>query len=1640
MIGCDVTIFEVELEQEKIEKIADVATRGAAIAAELGQELEAVSDFLSHYFRHVDPLDIDERSVEDLLGLVESHYRLAMQRPPARATIAIRTPSQSEDGWSAGGATVVQIVTDDRPFLVDSVTMEVLRQGWSIREVFHPQFLIRRDVGGTLREIVRTTQVGPDPEILQESWMHLEVLPPASPERDTEDLHSDLEHGLLEVLRLVEEVVEDWSRMRTRSTETISLLADPVVTSDRTDEAALAIELLEWLNDNHFTFLGYRQYRLILNGQDTRFEPVAATGLGVLRGDKDAASAFHAVPMPEASQPLMIITKDNDKSRVHRPAYLDYIGIRTFSADGQITGERRFLGLFASSAYSEPVSRVPVLRQKAAVVLRRSGYAGNSHGGKAIMDALDNYPRDELFQAPIDELAPIVEKVAHLKERRQVRMFVRREPYGRYLSCLVYLPRDRYTTAVRKRMEEVLLERLQGASIDYTPRISESVLARLHFVVRMPLGKSLGEIDVRQLERELTTATRSWSDEFAEVLAGWPSPIEYATPDQLAALAGALPEGYKEDFSPRQAVLDLAALMVLRTRQDSAEAPGSAGMEMAMYAPDREDDEADLRLKIFRWTAPISLSQILPHLTLLGVDVIDERPYELVVGNGTRAFIYDFGITVPGGREAVTSRWSMAARQQFIEAFSASYQGLSEPDGFHALVMRADLTWRQVVIIRAIGRYLRQVGSTYSQTYLAHALSSNVDLTRQLVTLFELRFDPRRDLPVEDRKTSAAELINKFKIALNDVASLDHDRILRSYLAVIGAIVRTNAFQGRPAIAFKLLPRQLPELPEPRPAFEIFVYSPRVEGVHLRFGPVARGGVRWSDRAEDFRTEILGLVKAQMVKNTVIVPVGAKGGFYCKRLPDASVDRDAWMSEGMSCYELFIASLLDVTDNLVTGEVIPPTDLVRYDGDDPYLVVAADKGTATFSDLANSIAISSGFWLGDAFASGGSAGYDHKAMGITARGAWESVRRHFREMGTDCQAEDFSCVGIGDMSGDVFGNGMLLSKHIRLIAAFDHRHIFVDPTPDAALSWQERRRLFDLPRSSWADYDKALISEGGGVFPRNAKSVLVTAQMHKALGIPASIPELSPSELISACLKAPADLLFNGGVGTFVKATTETNAHVGDKANDGVRVDGCDLRVRCVGEGGNLGFTQRGRIEYAGRGGRINTDFIDNSGGVNTSDHEVNIKILLSNEVSTGRLTMEERDAFLASMTDEVAEQVLGSNYNQNLALANSVYHSASMAGVHEDWMERLENSSLLDRELEALPSTEEMENRRSSHRGLTSPELATLLAYTKIVLEDEILNSDLPDDPYVADRLVNYFPSAMRERYAAVMANHRLRREITATVVVNEFVDASGITCFHRLSAETGASAADIIRAQIAARAIFDAGHQERTICDFDHRIDAQTQTGLRMEVRTVVERATRWLINNRQRPLDIAAAVDQLSAGVQQVRDTLPTLLPTREREAYDKRMQNYRSAGVPEELASVIAALPSAYPALTIVQTAARDGLEPIAVAEVHFTLGHRLGLDRLISRIVELPRDDRWQTMARAALRDDMHAAHAQLTAEVLSRDGSGTAKELVAVWERKTPNVAESVKILRSVCAGRPDLARMSVGLRIVRGLLSTPTA
>ena len=981
-------------------------------------------------------------------------------------------------------------------------------------------------------------------------------------------------------------------------------------------------------------------------------------------------------------------------------------------------------------------------------------------------------------------------------------------------------------------------------------------------------------------------------------------------------------------------------------------------------------------------------------------------------------------------------------RDLFQDTVAAVWSGRNESDGFNALVLAARLDWRQASVLRAYAKYMRQGGTPFAQDYIEGALLNNVEITRLLVHLFEARFAPTEtgglDAHAPERQAECARIQAEIEKALDEVTSLDHDRILRSYLTDILATLRTNYWRPGPdgepldRLALKFDPSAIPELPAPRPKFEIFVYSPRVEGVHLRFGPVARGGLRWSDRRDDFRTEVLGLVKAQMVKNTVIVPVGSKGGFFAKQLPDPA-DRQAWMAEGIACYTSFVSGLLDLTDNLKDTpegrQVVPTRGIVCHDGDDPYLVVAADKGTATFSDIANQISEDCGFWLGDAFASGGSVGYDHKAMGITARGAWVSVRRHFREMGVDCQAEDFTAVGIGDMSGDVFGNGMLCSEHTRLVAAFDHRDIFVDPDPDPATSYAERRRLFDLARSSWQDYDTSLISEGGGVWSRAAKSVPVSAPMRAALDLPEDVERLTPNELMRAILLAPVDLLWNGGIGTYVKAGSESHADAGDKANDAIRVDGAELRARCVGEGGNLGLTQRGRIEYAqqgadGVGGRITTDFIDNSAGVDTSDHEVNIKILLDRVVADGDLTRKQRNQLLASMTDEVAELVLGDNYHQNLALANAAANAPALLHVHEDWMRTLEGRGLLDRDLEALPSRREVARRREQRRGLSVPELAVLMAYTKIVLAEELLDSDLPDDPFLRSELFGYFPTKMRQGYRGQMEQHQLRRDIVVTQIVNQLVNSAGMTYVHRLAGETSGTTAELARANIVAREVFGATRLQEEIASFDNQIDAAVQTRMRLESRTLVERSSRWLLNGRRLGDDTEAVVNTFEVVVEKVMAQLPSLMVGRELEAFERRRDDLVAQGVPEDLAVRVAVCQPAYMILGMVETAAREDRDPLEVARTHFEVGERFGLPLLVSRILALPRDDRWQTMARAALRDDLHAVHTQLTAAHLAGD--------------PTPEkeAAQAVRTLEEICSEEEtDLARLSVALRVVRTLL-----
>ncbi|MFI0727418.1 NAD-glutamate dehydrogenase [Streptomyces sp. NPDC021225] len=1657
--------MQTKLDEAK----AELLTRAARVAESSpaggqqpvqGPGPETLTAYLQHYYQHTPPEDLAGRDPVDVFGAALSHYRLAESRPQGTANVRVHTPTVEEHGWTCSHS-VVEVVTDDMPFLVDSVTNELTRQGRGIHVVIHPQILVRRDLTGKLIEVL---DVSPDgrPEKLPhdaviESWIHVEI----DRETDRGDL-KQINADLLRVLSDVREAVEDWEKMREAALRIAEgLPEEPTAGEVRPQEIEEARELLRWLADDHFTFIGFREYELTQaptesGGEEDVLSAVPGTGLGILRSDphhRDTDESAHA-GLPAAAEgagrpvspsfnrlpadarakarehKLLVLTKANSRATVHRPSYLDYIGVKKFDAKGNVIGERRFLGLFSSAAYTESVRRVPVIRRKVEEVLEGAGFQPNSHDGRDLLQILETYPRDELFQTPVDQLRSIVTSVLYLQERRRLRLFLRQDEYGRYYSALVYLPRDRFTTEVRLRLTDILLEELNGrVPVDFTALHTESVLSRLHFVVRVQAGTELPDLtdaDVERIEARLVEAARSWADGFAEALTSEVG--EERAAELLRRYQHAFPEGYKADHSPRGAVADLQKLERLK---DS-----DRDFAVSLYEPVGAAP-AERRFKIYRVGEQVSLSAVLPVLTRLGVEVVDERPYELRCSDRTSAWIYDFGLRLPRHDDGLADD----ARERFQNAFAAVWTGQAENDNFNELVLGAGLTWRQAMVLRAYAKYLRQAGSTFSQSYMEDTLRTNVHTTRLLVSLFEARMSPERQRAGTELTDA---LLEELDAALDQVASLDEDRILRSFLTLIKATLRTNHFQksedGQPHayLSMKLDPQAIPDLPAPRPAYEIWVYSPRVEGVHLRFGKVARGGLRWSDRREDFRTEILGLVKAQMVKNTVIVPVGAKGGFVGKRLPDPAVDRDAWLAEGIASYKTFISGLLDITDNMVGGQVQPPKDVVRHDGDDTYLVVAADKGTATFSDIANEVAQSYGFWLGDAFASGGSAGYDHKGMGITARGAWESVKRHFRELGHDTQTEDFTVVGVGDMSGDVFGNGMLLSEHIRLVAAFDHRHIFLDPNPDSAVSYAERRRLFELPRSSWADYDTSLLSQGGGVHPRTAKAIPITPQVRKALGIESRVAKMTPADLMKAIFKAPVDLLWNGGIGTYVKASAESHADVGDKANDAIRVDGQDLRVKVVGEGGNLGLTQLGRIEFALNGGRINTDAIDNSAGVDTSDHEVNIKILLNELVREGDMTVKQRNKLLAEMTDEVGALVLRNNYAQNVALANSAAQAPSLLHAHQRVMRRLGREGRLDRSLEFLPTDRQIRERLAAGRGLSQPELAVLLAYIKITVAEELIATGLPDDPYLQRLLHAYFPQALRQQFPERVDGHALRREIVTTVLVNDTVNTAGTTFLHRMREETGASTEEVVRAQTSARVIFELGEVWDEVESLDNVVPADIQTRMRLHSRRLVERGTRWLLGNRPQPLELAETIEFFGERVAAVRAQLPKLLRGADVEWYQKIHDELTAAGVPDDLATRVAGFSSAFPTLDIVAIADRVGKEPLSVAEVYYDLADRLRISQLMDRIINLPRADRWQSMARASIREELYAAHAALTSDVLSvGDGGATPEQRFKAWEEKNASILQRARTTLDEIQGSEtfDLANLSVAMRTMRTLL-----
>ena len=1617
--------FETELIESVCARIQERLAHGQA------DDCEA---FVRQYYHWVPPEDLIGRTSDDLYGAAIAQRSLARLRPPGTASVRVYNPAFEHDGWRSTH-TVVEIICDDMPFLVDSIGMELVRRGYGIHILIHPVIRVRRDAQGAL---VQTLAPGADAtDAMAESYTHVEV----DRETDPERLES-LARGIERVLAEVRAAVEDWQDMRARAHAIASELAasPPPIDAGEVEEARA---FLAWLEAGHFTFLGYREYQLAgalraLKGKDAPSSPggerpgesgspegelglrvIPGTGLGILR-DSDRGQGFTKLPPRAralAREPqLLVLTKANSRATVHRPAHLDYIGIKTFGPDGQVTGERRFLGLYTKAAYSENPRAIPIIRAKVEHVLSRAAFPPGSHDVKALVEVMEVYPRDSLFQITPDELFEAAMGILGLGERQRLKLLVRGDAYDRFLSCLVFIPRDRFNTENREVVGAILREAFGATRLDWSLYISESVLVRVHFVLWCD-DDPPAHPDLAELEALLAQAIRSWRDDLRDALVEEEG--EELGTQLFRRYQTAFPPAYRADWSARSAVADIRRL---------EELGGADGLLMSIYRP-LEASQGTVRCKLFS-TAGITLSDVLPTFEQMGARVTDERPYSITGSGGSTAWIYDFGLTCVGG-----SFDDDHVREIFQEAFLGVRRGELENDGLGALVLGAGLTGRQVTVLRAVDKYLRQAGIMFSDQYIERTLLGHPAIARLLVELFEARFDPaRRD------GDDAGLLAAAIEQAVDAVESLDEDRILRSFLSVVCAAVRTNYFLAdadgvpRSYLSFKLDPSRIPILPPPCPEFEIFVYSPRVEGVHLRGGKVARGGLRWSDRPEDFRTEVLGLMKAQMVKNALIVPVGSKGGFVVKR-PPAEGGREALGQEVVACYRIFLSGLLDLTDNIVAGEVVTPPDVVRYDDDDPYLVVAADKGTATFSDIANALSADYGFWLGDAFASGGSHGYDHKRMGITARGAWESVKRHFRELGVDTQSDDFTVVGIGDMSGDVFGNGMLLSRHIKLVGAFNHLHIFLDPDPDPEAAFAERERLFALPRSSWSDYSESVISPGGGVFARTAKSIPISPEVREALGLDAE--ELTPTELIRELLRANVDLLWNGGIGTYVKASGETHADAGDKTNDAVRVDGGSLRCRVVGEGGNLGFTQRGRIEYALTGGRINTDAIDNVAGVNCSDHEVNIKILLDSVVAAGDMTEKQRNELLREMTDSVAGRVLHSSYTQTQAMSLAVAQAASMVDVHQRLVRQLEQSAHLRRELEFLPSEETIGKRRHDHMGFVAPELAVLMAYGKINLYAELLASNLPEDPFLAHDLERYFPAPLPERFGAQMRTHRLRREIIATAVANQLVDRAGMSFTFRLHEETGAGAAALARAYTVAREVFGMQDFWDQVELLDNRVDAHIQLGMLIDARRLVERSARWLVRARQRSIDIAATIAQFAPGAAMVAESLPDLLDEGDRVLWHLKLDKLEPAGVPAGLARRVAGMPSVFPSLDIVEVAEATGRSLEAVTTAYFRLGGRLELNWLRDRIAELPRANRWQALARSALRDDLYSLHRALAQDVVESAGADSAETAVDAWLHANAGAVErSRAMLGDIRATRIyDLTTLPVALREVRNLL-----
>ena len=1611
-----------DLKTDALLKQVSKLMRGSA----KGAKATALVHYADQYFAHMPPMDIHARDAETLAGIAKSHWKTAAQHKPGKPSVRAYKPDAKKDGWTAN-RTVVDIVTEDMPFLVDSVSSEMNRRGLTVHLVVHPILKVKRDTLGRLQRMLDPGE--PEDGARLESWMHIEV------DEETPDGQRDIEKSVLKVLDDVRLAVQDWRPMRERMARIID---DFRHTSGPAplEEANEVREFLRWIHDNNFTFLGSRDYKISGSGPKTSVAVDKKSALGILR-DLDMSVLTYAADSskipPEVrafiSDPgLIVVTKSNQRSSVHRPVHMDAIGIKSFDKTGKVTGLRIFVGLFTSAAYNRSPRDIPLLRRRLQQVLDRAGLQPGSHDGKAMTNILETYPRDELFQISEEQLLDTAMGILHLQDRQRVALFMRQDNFGRFVSCMIYVPRDRYTMNMRERMQDILCEALNGRVSNFSTALGDAPLARVYLIIATEPGK-LPAYYAKGLENKLTRAARTWADDLAEALTQAVGEKEGLR--LTRRFQNAFGPGYTAQYSAEDAVTDIEVIEESLT----AERIG-----LHLYRPEGAPGN-QVRFKVYHPGTAVPLSDALPVFEHMGFRVIDENPHEVSCDDGNGGgvktlMIHDFGLETRDGGDVDIP----AIKDKFEDAFARVWRGEIESDGFNALVARGGLDWREVLILRAYCRCLRQMGIPYSQTYMEQTLAKHLGLANMIVQLFMVRMAISKQTTAE-RDKKAAALHAKMRDALEAVTSADEDRILTRFINLVDATLRTNFFQpaadggDKPYVSFKFNSRLIDDLPKPRPLREIFVYSPRVEGVHLRFGFVARGGLRWSDRPEDFRTEILGLVKAQQVKNAVIVPVGSKGGFVVKR-PPTEGGRDAFMAEGIECYKTLIRGLLDVTDNLKGTRVVPPKSVYRWDDDDPYLVVAADKGTATFSDIANGVSMDYGHWLGDAFASGGSVGYDHKGMGITAKGAWESVKRHFREIGTDIQNEDFTVVGVGDMSGDVFGNGMMLSKHIKLQGAFNHMHIFVDPNPDPAKTHAERVRLFNLGRSSWSDYDTKKISKGGGIYERSAKTIKLSPEARACFGL--TKDTVSPNELIQAMLRAPVDLLWFGGIGTYIKGQAESSTDVGDRANDAIRINGQDIQAKVVGEGANLGATQKGRIEYAMKGGRLNTDSIDNSAGVDCSDHEVNIKVLLGAVVAKGGLTEAQRNKLLARMTDEVGELVLKHNYNQTQAISSIQAKGAHTLDNQIRLMRLLEKRGLLERAVEFLPDDEQLSERAAQHKGLTRPELSVLIAYAKNWLYDELLKSDLPDDPFLLDEIVQYFPSDLRQKYLPEMKTHRLKREIIATRVTNSMVNRVGDTFVTEFMEKTGRQPAEIARAYTIAREVLRTRLIWAEIEALDNKVPTRAQTSMLADLNRLLEWVTLWFLRNGKKGLDIGAHVAEFGAGMAELADHISAVVPKHYIDDMKNRAKPYLDDGVPTGLAHKVAHLVNLYSAPDIVGLANRRKMDVREVAKVYFALGTRFRLGRLRAAASNLESEDHWQQLAVAALVEEVYSHQLALASNALDhlgKAGKDTDKAIAAWVVRNQAAVDQTEVLLNELWTTEVnDLSMVAVASRQLRAL------